>query len=52
MAKSYKLSTGSIRDGEGMQPYSKAIHHRLPSVKENFWQGICKLFKRKVSWTS
>ena len=32
MAKGYWLSTGSINDGEGMQPYLKALKEWLPSV--------------------
>ena len=32
MAKGYWLSTGSINDGEGIQPYLKALKEWLPSV--------------------
>ena len=37
MAKGYWLSTGFIKDAEGMQPYLKAIHNQLPSVNEEFF---------------
>ena len=37
MAKGYWLSTGSIIDGEGMQPYLKALKEWLPSVYGEFF---------------
>ena len=37
MAKGYWLSTGSIKDGEGMQPYLKALQGWLPSVNGKFF---------------
>ena len=39
MAKGYWLSTGSIKDGEGMQPqpYLKALKDWLPSVNGEFF---------------
>ena len=37
MAKGYWLSTGSIKDGEGMQPYLKALKDWLPSVNGKFF---------------
>ena len=36
MAKGYWLSTGSIKDGEGMQPFLKALKEWLPSVYGKF----------------
>ena len=37
MAKGYWLSTGSIKDGQGMQPYLKALSGWLPSVNGKFF---------------
>ena len=37
MAKGYWLSTGSIKDGEGMQSYLKALQDQLPSVNRKFF---------------
>ena len=37
MAKGYWLSTGSIKDGQGMQPYLKALKDWLPSVNGEFF---------------
>mgnify|MGYP001231655917 FL=1 len=37
IAKGYWLSTGSIKDGEGMQPYLKALKDWLPSVNGAFF---------------
>ena len=37
MAKGYWLSTGSIIDDEGMQPYLKALKEWLPSVYGEFF---------------
>ena len=37
MAKGYWLSTGSIKDGIGMQPYLKALKDWLPSVNGKFF---------------
>ena len=37
MAKDYWFSTGFIKDGEGMQPYIKALKDWLPSVNEKFF---------------
>ena len=37
MAKGYWLSTGSIQDGEGMQPYLKELNVWLPSVNGKFF---------------
>ena len=37
MAKGYWLSTGSINNGEGMQPYLKALKEWLPSVYGKFF---------------
>ena len=37
MAKGYWLSTGSINDGEGMQPYLKALKEWLTSVYGEFF---------------
>ena len=37
MAKGYWLSTGSIKDGQGMQPYLKALKDWLHSVNGGFF---------------
>ena len=37
MVKGYWLSTGHIKDGEGMQPYLKALKDWLPSVNGKFF---------------
>ena len=37
MAKGYWLSTGSIIDAEGIQPYLKALKEWLPSVYGKFF---------------
>ena len=37
MTKGYWLSTGSIKDSVGMQPYLKAINNWLPSVNGKFF---------------
>ena len=37
MAKDYWLSTGSIIDAEGIQPYLKALKEWLPSVYGKFF---------------
>ena len=37
MAKGYWLSTGSIKDGEGIQPYLKALQGWLPAVNGKFF---------------
>ena len=37
MAKGYWLSTDSIKDGEGMQPYLKALKDWLPPVNGKFF---------------
>ena len=37
MAKGYCLSTGSIEDGVGMQPYLKSLKDWLPSVNGKFF---------------
>ena len=37
MAKGYWLSTGSIKDGEGMQPYLKALKDWLHSFNGEFF---------------
>ena len=37
MAKGYWLSTGSIKNGEGMQTYLKVLKDWLPSVKGEFF---------------
>ena len=37
MAKGYCLSTGFIKDGEGMQPYLKALKDWLSSVNGEFF---------------
>ena len=37
MAKGYWLSTGSIIDAEGFQPYLKALKEWLPSVYGKFF---------------
>ena len=43
MTKGYWLSTGSIKDGEGMQPYLKALQDWLPSVNRKFLLKIWQL---------
>ena len=43
MAKGYWLSTGFIKDAQGMQPFLKAIHDWLPSLMENFLPEIWQL---------
>ena len=48
MAKGYWLSTGSIKDGEGMQPYLKALSGWFPSVNGKFLLEIWQLLRRKV----
>ena len=37
MIKGYWLSTGSIKDGEGMKPYLKALKGWLPAVNGKFF---------------
>ena len=37
MAKGYWLSTGFTKDGEGMQPYLKALKNWLPPVNGEFF---------------
>ena len=37
MAKGYCLSKGFIKEGEGMQPYLKALKDWLPSVNREFF---------------
>ena len=37
MSKGYWLSTGFIKDGEGMQPYLKVLQGWLPSVNAKFF---------------
>ena len=48
MAKGYWLSTGSIKDGERMQPYLKALSGWLPSVNGKFFARDLELLRRKV----
>ena len=56
MAKGYWLSTGSIKDGEGMQPYLKALKDWLPSVngelnltKKQKWIPLNCVFEEKFN---
>ena len=37
MAKGYLFSTGSIKDGEGLPPYLKALSGWFPSVNGKFF---------------
>ena len=44
MTKGYWLSTGSVNDGEGMQPYLKTIHDWLHFINGEFFaRGLANI---------
>ena len=50
MTKGYWLSTESIKDVEGMQPYLKGIHAQLPSVNTEFLPAIWQILKKESNF--